>query len=452
MDFLDAITGFVQRIRFDDIPAPVVQRAKQVAMDSLGIMYAGGAERHVGQMSLALKARGSTGNSFVFTDGRRGDAGDAALLNGVSLCTHVAEDGHKYARGHVSAYVVPAVLAVAEERDLDGRGFLTALVAGYEIASRLGMACRVRKGMHPSGTWGSVGCAAAVAGMMQFDARGIRETMNVAAPLTLATSWNAAEEGATVRDLYSGSGGSLAVWAPRWVACGITGSADDVSAVFGKVSSENFDKAVAGGGLGERWEILRNYFKVHACCRNFQSGIDAALELRAQIPAIDQIRAIRVETFSAPVEHNASAEPHNILAARESLPVSLALALIHGKLDQTVYTEENVASPAVRQLSALTSMKLDPELDAKYPDARPTRITIEMADRSRVVNYQEVALGDPLKPVSDETLRAKFLGNIAPLGCEAAAEVLAMIDALDDLASIRGLTARFTPTNRAVAN
>lgn len=448
MHYLDEAAQFVHTLQFRDLPGDVVERARLILLDSMGVMIAGSREAHVGAMARALRVRGSNGRSLFLTDGRRGDAGDAALINGVSICAHVAEEGHKYARGHVAAYVVPAVLAVAEERNLGGAAFLAALVAAYELVARLGMACRVREGMHPSGTWGTVGCAAAVAKMMGLQPAQIRETMNVAAPLTLATSWAAAEEGALVRDLYSGTGGTGAVWAPRWVEAGVTGSADDVAGIFGKVSSETFDAAIVRDGLGTRWEILRNYFKVHACCRNFQSGIDVAVDLHhSQLPDTSAIRSITVDTFSAPALHNTSPTPGNLLAARESLPVSLALTLIHGKCDQSVYTQENVSHPEVRRLAALARINLDPDLDKLYPDCRPTRVTIGLASGKTLSGYEDVALGDPARPVSEDLLRTKFHANASSIGANAVAKLEQAIAKVETLDSISALTQCLVPSD-----
>ncbi len=453
MHYLDEAAQFVYALQFKDIPPQVVDRARMIVLDSVGVMIAGSREAHVGAMAKALRIRGSNGRSLFLTDGRRGDAGDAALINGVSICAHVAEEGHKYARGHVAAYVVPAVLAVAEERNLSGAEFLTALVAAYELVARLGMACRVREGMHPSGTWGTVGCSAVVAKMMGLQPGQIRETMNVAAPLTLATSWNAAEEGALVRDLYSGSGGTGAVWAPRWVEAGITGSADDVVEIFGKVSSETFDSGIVSDGLGSRWEILRNYFKVHACCRNFQSGIDVAVDLRKspQLPDTAAISAINVDTFSAPALHNTNPMPGNLLAARESLPVSLALTLIHGKCDQSVYTQEHVSNPEVKRLASLVRINLDPDLDKLYPDCRPTRVTVTLASGKTLSGYEDVALGDPARPVSEAMLRSKFHANASPVGLNTVAKLEQIIAEVESLKSISMLTECLATTN-AVAH
>ena len=183
VDELGIVAAFVRELRFEALPAEVVARARATLMDSLGVMIAGAREARVQAQARLLEARGSRGRSVFVANGRRGDAADAALVNATAACAHVLDEGHKYARGHVATYVLPSVLAVAEEQNASGSEFITAFVAAYEVAARMGMACRVREAMHPSGTWGTIGAAAAVARLMGFDVARIRETMTVAAPL-----------------------------------------------------------------------------------------------------------------------------------------------------------------------------------------------------------------------------------------------------------------------------
>jgi 2-methylcitrate dehydratase PrpD len=441
-DRLHAVAQFVRELSFENVPADALDRARLLVMDTLGVMIAGASEAHVARLADSLRARGSRGRSTFATGGPAGDAGDAAMVNAVAACAHVLDEGHKFARGHVGTYVLPAVLAAAEERDASGAEFLTTLIAGYEIAARMGIACRVRESMHPSGTWGTVGAAAAVARLAGFSTKSIREVMNVAAPLTLATSWQAAVEGATVRDLYSGCGAASAVAAVRYVDAGFTGSDNDVAHVFGQVVSERFDEAALTDGLGRRWEILRNYFKVHACCRNFQSGIDVALELRDKHRLQPgSIVAVRAFTFAIPARDNASAEPRNVLAARESFPVSLGLALLYGRCDASVYTEQRVFDPALRSLAQRVHVECDPALDALFPRARPTRLVIDLADGRTVEGYAEVALGDPDRPLPVADLEAKFESLVGKrLGIAQMRALRGAIDGLDQLASVADLT------------
>ena len=92
--------------------------------------------------------------------------------------------------------VLPATLAVAEELGVDGRRFIEALVAGYEVASRLGGASQVRPNVHSHGAWGTAGAAAAVARLRGHDAAAIRTVINLATSMSPANSWMPCFEGA----------------------------------------------------------------------------------------------------------------------------------------------------------------------------------------------------------------------------------------------------------------
>jgi 2-methylcitrate dehydratase PrpD len=439
--YLDRIASFARELRFTDLPPEVIDRAQWLLLDNIAVTVAAAAEPRVQATAALLRRRGSQGRSLFVVDGYRGDAADAALVNATAACAHVLDEGHKYARGHVGTYVLPAVHAVAQEREASGRELLASIVAGYEIAARMGMACRVRESMHPSGTWGTMGAAAAVARLMGLPATGIRSAMNVAAPLTLATSWQAATQGATVRDLYSGQGAANAVMAPRWVEAGFTGSDDDVSHVFGHVSAEDFDREAAVAELGTRWEVMRNYFKVHACCRNFQSGIDAALHLRREHALrAEDIVSVQADTFAIPARDNIEARPANVLAAKESFPVSLALTLVNGRCDQSVFTSEHVAHPEVARLAAACVVRCDPELDALAPEKRPSRITLRVRDGRQFSAFEPVALGDPSRPLSPAELESKFDQLVsARLGAQRAQAVKQAVRELPQQAGLQTL-------------
>lgn len=445
-DPLATLAAFASGLRRDDLPDPVVAHAKLMMLDLLGVMISGAGEDRVRRMTAALRRRGSIGRSFVIGDGGTCDAADAALVNGTAGCVHVLEDGHKYARGHFSNNVIPAILAVAEEQAVSGAEFLTAFIAAYEVAVRVTMSCRIRPEMHSSGTCHTIGTTAGVARMMGLSVPQIRETMNLAAPLTLATSWNAAEDGATVRDLYAGYGGSNAVWAPRWVQSGFTGAEDDISHVFGIVSSEIFVPERLTDGLGTRWEVLRNYFKIHACCRSFQSAIDAALDIMAKHPIRpDDIADVEVVTFGIPVRRNARAEARNAIAAKESLPITLALTLIHGHCHETLFSHENVFAAETGHLVSRIRISGDPALDALFPEQQPSTVTITLRDGRRLQSHFPVPVGDPRCPMGPAELDEKFMrltGNV--LG-DGATTLRAAILNIDRLSSVADLTKHLRP-------
>ena len=95
------------------------------------------------------------------TGGALGAVG-AAWCNGVLANVLDYDDGHRLTKGHPGAVVIPAALAAAQLADATAEELLVAVVVGYEIAIRAGVALHARDdGYHASGAWGGLGAAAA---------------------------------------------------------------------------------------------------------------------------------------------------------------------------------------------------------------------------------------------------------------------------------------------------
>lgn len=174
---------------------------------------------------------------------------------------------------------------------------------------------------------------------------------------------------------------------------------------------------------------------------------DAAIDLRERhrLQAADIVR-VTADTFAIPARDNVEQHPANVLAAKESFPVSLALTLVNGRCDQSVFTEAHVADPEVARLAAACEVRCDAELDAMAPEKRPSRITLSLRDGREVTAFEAVALGDPSKPLSPEALDAKFDELVAGrLGRERATRLKETVFALHSQPSLEPLAALLRP-------
>ena len=156
-DYLDRVTAYVCRTAFDDLPVEVVMRSKEVLADTLAVIAAGAQEDEVKKLRDRLIAQGGRRVATMIGTGMRSEPGKAALFNGTAGTFLELDEGNQFGRGHPGIHVIPAALAAAEEKHLPGRDLVTALVLGYEIGTRIGIACKIRMSMHPHGTWGTVG-------------------------------------------------------------------------------------------------------------------------------------------------------------------------------------------------------------------------------------------------------------------------------------------------------
>src|SRR5919202_1367451 len=101
--------------------------------------------------------RVASGSSWVIGTGRRAAALDAALLNGTAGTWLELDEGNLFAKGHPGIQVVPAAVALAQERGSSGADLLAAVALGYEISARISRAANVRLSVHPHGTYGVIG-------------------------------------------------------------------------------------------------------------------------------------------------------------------------------------------------------------------------------------------------------------------------------------------------------
>lgn len=441
-DYLDAVSGFVSRIRFEDLPAAAVDRARRVTADSLAAIGAGSREPEVMALTGRTVPRPG-GESSVVGAGIRTDPARAALLNGTAGTFLELDEGNQFSRGHPGIHVLPAALAWSEAHGLGGRDLLTALVLGYEIGARIGIAAKILPTMHPHGTWGTVGAAVAVARLAGADAATVRETINVASTLGLATSRQTMLQGGTVRNSFAGMSGQLGIQAWQMVESGFTGEHDGLATIWGTVISTEWRPEEMTRELGSRWEIARNYFKRHACCRYNHATLDALDMIRAGRPdglEPDAVARVRVETYSLAAQLQ-DRSPRNTLAGKFSVPFAVATTLINRSSGVESFTWDKIRDPAIQALADRVEVVEDPALTALMPEFRPARVRVELTDGSVLEAETKTNRGDTEDPYSDADLDAKYADLAARVWPDAVAK--ALYDgcfALETLADVNALT------------
>ena len=269
-----------------------IRKVGLVMLDSLGAIIAGRAEP---ELAVASKRLAKTGKSR-----KAGSPLLRAFADGTAGTMLEIDEGNQYARGHPGIHVVPAIMAAAQNRRIDGRSAITALALGYEIGARIGIASKLRVTMHPHGTWGTVGAAVGIAKLNRASVGDYASVINVASSLGLTTSRRTMLEGATVRNTYAGFSNMMGMMAWDLVKAGFTGEADGVGSVYGGIAADDWKPEEMIRDLGQRWEIARNYFKRHAACRYNHGALDALSGIMARAGGrIDpaDIESIGVETY-----------------------------------------------------------------------------------------------------------------------------------------------------------
>ena len=436
------------------MPDDVTARAARVFADTAAAIVAGMAEP---EMQALLQSAGQGGPSHVLGAGFATNPGEAAFLNGAAGVFLEVDEGSLISKGHPAIHVVPALLAWAEAHPTgdgqDGQRFLRALALGYETAVRAGAAANLRPAMHPHGTWGLLGGAAALAVWDGADAADIENTIKIAASLALATSRPTMTEGATVRNAYTGIVGQNAIQARRMAKAGFTGDRDALGVVFGQVIGQNWDPAPLSDELGDDWAIRHGYFKRHACCRHNHAALDALGDLRTAHPgriSTDTVEGVEVATYASAVNLNDPA-PQTMLAAKFSLPFALATSIRRdGDTWLDAFRPPAMADAQTQALARRVRLTVDPEIDSAVPAKSMARVAVRLTDGSRIEAFREFANGDPNMPFSDADLDAKFMALTTPaLGAEAAAVAHAAAFQLATSPGLTGVATAFQPGDYA---
>jgi 2-methylcitrate dehydratase PrpD len=443
--WLDAWCRFAAGLSFDDLPAAVVSRTRQVLFDSIGAIAAGAQEPEVRGLTARLAALGGGGAAVTAVIGAacRLPAGTAAFLNGTAGTTLELDEGNQFARGHPGIHVVPAALAAAERLGSSGRDLVRAVALGYEIGARVGIAGKILPTMHPHGTWGTLGAAVAVAALHGADAARFREVIGMAATLGLATSRRTMLEGGTVRNSFAGFSNEIGLRVWEMAEAGFVAEAGDgVATVYGTVIATDFRPEAMTEELGRRWEIARNYFKRHAACRYTHGALDALAAIVAQAGgslAHDDVASVTVDTYVWAAQLD-GIEPRNMLAAKFSLPFAMATTLVNGAATVEAFREGARQDPRILALSRRVTVREDPALTAMLPGLRPARVTVTLRD-GRTLSAQALTnRGDTEDPYGDEEIMAKFRDIAGPVfGPQRTEEILSACLAIDGAPDVRAL-------------
>ena len=441
--YLDTLSQFVAGATFDGLPSGAVEAARDVTLDTLGAIAAGMMEPENLRLAAWAAANMTPAECTIVATPYRARAMGAALVNATAGVALEMDEGNRFGGGHPAIHVLPGLLAVAERDGASGADFLTALVAGYEVTSRLGGATAARPNVHSHGHWGAPGTAAAIAKLRGMDASDVRGVINVATSMSPANTWTNAFAGATVRNLYPGRSSMQGAMAVSLYECGFTALDDAPADVYGTILGDSFDGDAAIAGIGDEYRIERNYFKLHACCRYNHATLDAVLDAAGNATlsprAVDDVDAV---TVSVPwmLDGMLGDYPQNMLSAKFNLRYAVAAALATGRTDVTVFRTGAIANPTIRALFERVSVQVG---DAPQRESvRNPSAGVEIRLRNGAVSTASVETARGIRgdygnriPRSEIVDKFEYLATPA-LGAERTRRAIALLGGLEDCADM----------------
>ncbi|MGO9017785.1 MAG: MmgE/PrpD family protein [Syntrophobacteraceae bacterium] len=440
------LSDFIHSVNFADLGQQTIRLARLAFLDWLGSVARGGQEEPAKIAVSVLSAQGGKPQATLLSSGEKTSALNAALGNGIASHIMELDDVHRGSIIHAGAAVIPAALAVAEMTRASGRKFIESLVAGYEVAIRIGEAVTPSHYYfwHNTGTCGTFGACAAAGKLLGLD----REQMVWAlgnAGTQAAGLWEFLTDGAMSKHLHPGKASQNGLLAALLASGGFTGASAILEGKRGfcRAMAPEFNLDRITDSLGKPpYKIEDNSFKIHSSCRHTHPAVDIALDLASGHNILpSDISGIQVRTYRTALKITDNPEPRTIYAAKFNLPFCVALALAKRSCGLEDFSEENLRDREIRALSRLVKLVPDDTLDSLYP--AKWAAVVEITTRSGDVHCgrTDFPLGDPENPASDELLIAKFRRlALGPWG-EQKAEILA--DAVMGLESVENIASLF---------
>ncbi|MGI3166987.1 MmgE/PrpD family protein [Pseudooceanicola sp. 200-1SW] len=438
-----AIAAFAASTRYDDIPAPVLERARIHILDGLGLAVASGRFPFAAPVLAAVEELGQ-GPCTVIGSTKGATLRDAAMANGVLIHGLDYDDTHLQAIVHPTSAVLPAVLAIAEQKDLTGREALTAFCIGMEVAIRLGAAINGgmhHTGFHATGVIAHFSSAVAAGVLMGATERQHIDAIGIAGS-TASGIQVFLEEGAWTKRLHPGWAAAGGITAATLARHGFVGPTRALEGRFGLFQTHLHDwvKDVQAQylteGWGETWMMADTALKPYPVCHFIHGAADAALDLYHQIDGaeIDSVDIYlardTMKIVAEPIEQKRQAR--NEYEAKFSAPFVVAATLLKGRFGLPELTDEAIADPAVQALSARCTCHEDP--DSLFPEYFSGGVRIRLADGRELSRHVPVNSGAGDRKMTLDETTEKFLQNTGMVIDEAAAlRVRAAVVGLDDL-------------------
>lgn len=399
-----SIAEFAADRRHNEIADEVSHAVRRAILDSVGVAAAGTRHPASRKVFAMIEGLGAAGNCGIIGSSVRADPVNAALANGVLAHVFDWDDTLLPTRAHLSAVLLPALMAAGETRGWTFEQIIPAFAVGFEIAARVNLA--VYPSIHMrrwqgTGMAGGAGTAAAVGRLLGLSPEAIAHAIGIAA--TNASGLRATY-GSMSKPLNIGRASASGLQSALLAARGFTSHSD----VLGEGKFlEMFDEAprhdILTDGLGERWSVLDNGYKPYPCGFVAHATIDAVRDLRAKAGDGAELERLRLQVSPESMRLMDKTDPTNELEAKFSLVYDAAVAWVEGNVSPAAFEEAAIADPRYHGVMALTQITVEEGITQHEAYA-----TADLADGRTLQLHVEHARGTTDRPMSDGDLRQKF--------------------------------------------
>ncbi|MEY8841361.1 MmgE/PrpD family protein [Cribrihabitans sp. XS_ASV171] len=430
----EKVSDFTLRQPAEAMPESARKAAALMMLDTMGIVIASGPmEAGVIARDTARLLYSSAEPRYtarMLFDGREASLAGAAFAAATQTDNLDGHDGYNPTKGHIGVVALPTLAVLAQHLpDLSGAEALAALITGYEVAGRAGIALHATvSDYHTSGAWNALGVAAMAARLRGQSDAVLRQSLGIAEYHGPRSQMM--REIATPTMLHDGSGQGALVGLSAAILAenGFTGAP--------AITLEEDRAAPFWDDLGQFWQIEHQYVKPYPICRWAHAAIDATRELMlAHDLSPDRIASVRIATFRE-AACLFPGMPDTTSQAQYSLPFAVAAQIVHGRIGVEQITGSGLSDEAIARMIGRIAVREDKRHSERFPTGRWADVTLVTTEGASFASGDTHARGGPESPMSEAEIIEKYMLFAAPtLGERRAAAIRDAILALADPSS-----------------
>lgn len=412
---IETLAEFAAGLTFEELPVDVRARANDCLFDLIGCYYGAlGREKNV-RLLEKIAGFNRMPESALWGTGMSCGTAEAALGIG-TLCYDLEYDDGISMSGHWGSASIPATFLSVAEHGGDGRDLLTAIVAAYEVGSRISRLFSpelLRRHVHFPCTMGAFGAITGYGKGAGFDSGQLAGALSLAGLFPVGT-YSTAISGAAGKGLYSGWPNYLGVNCGRLAEAGLTGDADILESrdgfgtAVGLAPVGEEAAAYAVEKLGEEYRFLEVYFKPYPCCRWLHAPIHGALGVRKKYGIrVEDIEEVRIGGPEFAMMYDTHDGYESKVTCQYSIPYTVGAALLYGRVTTEEFEEDIRVGTPMKEISERITMYVDEELQRNFPGTFSVKMELRMRDGT-CFRCSETTPWGPDCPPTREELIGKF--------------------------------------------
>lgn len=455
MNYTRHLAQFAAQLQYSDLPPAVIEKAKEIALHGWGVQLAGSTLPWSKALYRHVRSQGGVPESSIVNYGDKISAMNAALVNGTFGHGFEMDDNHAATAIKGGCVVIPAVLAVGEQRLSTGKECVLAIVVAYEVMTRIALSVAptlMRRGHHVTGACGPFGAATAAGKLLCFDENTMLHAVSIAAGHSAGLADAPATGRGSLKRIFGGMAASNGIRSALLASEGFTGPETMLEGERGFCYAFGDDSNLAAltAGLGTKWQILDVHYKIYAQDGYIQPMTEALERMVKQHSfRPEDIEGVRAGTNRFAFDHiiGSIREPKDLTSAQYSANFSLALFLVKRGAGFQEYTDESLIDPRIISLSKKIHTEVDEEIEAEWQKTKPrgARVTVRLTSGE---TYTECV--HMLRSMTAEDVNEKFrrLATVA-IVTEQSEQLLTIVRNLDAVRDVSSLVPLLIRTRAA---